>query len=319
VIEYRYQVDDRAYAGSRYQFSRGLTNTFRGKSAIVARLRPGTRTACWVDPANPAEAVIDRGLTADLWIGLVPLLFIVIGAGGIYFMAGGRAPRGLTSDRATKQGPGFTKAVSGAGPAALRPRTGRLAKLAGLTVVMLFWNGILSVFLDQLLAPSSRGFPWFLLIFLVPFVLVGILLIALVIGQALRLSNPRPNVTVNKAIVALGDELRVDWTLDGRVARLARFSIALEGREEATYSRGTDKVTDTNVFETMELANQIPPGIARAGSARVKIPADTMHSFTAAHNKVVWALRVRGEVPNLPDSDDNLRAALSELYDRWSQ
>ena len=123
----------------------------------------------------------------------------------------------------------------------------------------------------------------------------------LVEGLAL---NPRPIVTVSKSIVALGDELRVDWSMEGRLERLTRFSITLEGREEATYSRGTDRTTDTNIFATIPLAILIPPNIAGAGSEKVSIPADTMHSFDATHNKVVWVLRVRGELPNWPNSDE---------------
>ena len=122
--------------------------------------------------------------------------------------------------------------------------------------------------------------------------------------QALQLSNPRPIVTVSNAIVALGTELRVNWSIEGRVQRLARWSLTLEGREEATYTRGTDTTTDTMVFATIPLADQRPPEIARAGSASVTIPAGTMHSFEAAHNKVVWLIRVHGEVRNWPDSDD---------------
>ena len=145
---------------------------------------------------------------------------------------------------------------------------------------------------------------WFVALFLIPFVLVGIGLVGFVIYQALQLANPRPTVTVNKPIVTLGDELRVDWSMDGRVEKLTRFSITLEAREEATYTRGTDRTTETHVFTTITLANHVPPEITRAGSAKVRIPADTMHSFDATHNKVVWVLRVRGELPKWPNSDE---------------
>jgi hypothetical protein len=88
------------------------------------------------------------------------------------------------------------------------------------------------------------------------------------------------------------------------VKKLTRFTITLEAREEATYARGTDRTTDTNVFATITLANQIAPNIAVSGSEKARIPADTMHSFDATHNKVVWVIRVRGDVPNWPNSDD---------------
>jgi hypothetical protein len=195
--------------------------------------------------------------------------------------------------------------VPGAESATLRPRHRRGAKLAGFIAVALFWNGILLLFLNDILSVARReSFPWFLALFLVPFVVVGVGLVVLAVRQALQLSNPRPIVTVNKPIVALGDELRVDWSMKGRVGKLSRFSIALEAREEATYMRGTDRKTDTNIFATIPLANQTPPQIAGAGSASVKIPADTMHSFDATYNKIVWVVRVRGEVPSWPDSDD---------------
>jgi hypothetical protein len=305
-VTYRYFVDDRGLVGNRYQFMDWSTSGSRGKAAIVGRLRPGTRTECWLNPANPGDAVIERGLTADLWFGLIPLVFISIGGAGMYFAAFGR---GRSSDpmsaRSTTRSATFTKAIHGAEPATLRPRMRRGVLLAVLIIFALFWNGMLSLFLKNLLPFSGRGtFHWLLGLFLVPFILAGIGLVALAIHQALQLANPRPKVTVSTSIVRLGDELRVDWSLEGRVKKLTRFNIRLEASEQATYARGTDRTTDTNVFATITLANQIAPNIAVAGSAKARIPADTMHSFDATHNKVVWVIRVRGEVPNWPDSDD---------------
>ena len=305
-VTYRYFVDDRGLVGNRYQFMDWSTSGTRGKAAIVARLRPGTRTGCWVNPANPGDAVIERGPTADLWFGLIPQVFISIGGAGMYAVAFGR---GRLSDpmsaRSTTRRATFTKAVHGAESATLRPRTSRGTLLAVLFIFTLIWNGMLSLFLKSLLPLSGRGaFHWLFALFLVPFILVGIGFVALTIHQALQLANPRPTVTVSKSIVTLGDELRVDWSLAGRVKKLTRFTITLEAREEATYLRGTDRTTDTNVFAAIALANQLPPNIAPAGSATARIPADTMHSFDATHNKVVWVIRVRSEVPNWPNSDD---------------
>jgi hypothetical protein len=45
----------------------------------------------------------------------------------------------------------------------------------------------------------------------------------------------------------------------------------------------------------------VPPN---GGSARVTIPERTMHSFAAPHNKIVWVLRVLGDIPSWPDSED---------------
>jgi len=305
AVTYRYFVDDRPHVGQRYQFTTMSTSGYRGKAAIVARLRPGTLTDCWVNPADPGDAVIERGPTADLWFGLIPLVFVIVGGAGMYAGVAGRGRFSeLSSSKSTTTGATYKRTVHGAGSAALRPKYGRGLQVAGWVVVALFWNGIVALFLYDLFPSRRGGLTWFFALFLIPFVLIGIGLIAAAIYQALKLTNPRPNVTVDKAIVALGSVLRVDWSIEGRVERLAHLSITLEGREEATYTRGTDTTTDKRVFAAIPLADLRPPEMARAGSANVTIPAGTMHSFEASHNKIVWLIRVHGEVISWPDSDD---------------
>ena len=52
---------------------------------LVQKYPPGLSSFCYVNPGNPGEAVLERD---SLLIGLVllfPLIFVVIGAGGIYF------------------------------------------------------------------------------------------------------------------------------------------------------------------------------------------------------------------------------------------
>ena len=40
------------------------------------------------------------------------------------------------------------------------------------------------------------------------------------------------------------------------------------------------------------------------------IPADTMHSFAAPHNRIVWTLKVRGEIGGWPDVDEDFDLAV---------
>jgi hypothetical protein len=303
AVRYRYEVDGRSYVGDRYKFMAGSSSGRRGKAAIVSRLAPGTSAECWVDPAHPAESVIERGPTADLWFGLIPLVFMVVGGAGIWAMAVGKTPTALSA-RANTNSVTFSPRSRRAEPTILRPKLGRKATFVGLTLAALFWNGVVSVFIADIASKGLNGFNVVLSLFLLPFVAVGLLLIGLVARQGMKLVNPIPILTVNTPTVALGDELKVTWAIDGRVEKLTRLSIDLVGREEATYRRGTDTVTDTEEFVALRVAEQLPPEITPAGSARVTVPADTMHSFTASNNKVNWILRVRGEIPSWPDSED---------------
>jgi Protein of unknown function (DUF3592) len=309
-VTYRYFVDDRGYVGDRYQFIKMSSSGYRGKAAIVARLRPRTRTDCWVNPANPRDAVIERGPTADLWYALLPLIFVVVGGAGIGVAALGRGrfsgPMPAAPATPTTRGPTYSKAVHGDGPAALRPGLNRGTQLAIVVGIALLWNGFIYMGLRDLFLSFSRQetISWFAL-FLVPFILAGIGLLGAAIYKTLQLFNPRPNLTVSNSTVALGEELLVNWSMEGRIGKLTRFSITVEGSETATYTRGTRTASSTSVFATIPLANQIPPGITATGGAKARIPADTMHSFNASHNKVFWVVRVRGEMPNWPDIHDD--------------
>jgi len=42
----------------------------------------------------------------------------------------------------------------------------------------------------------------------------------------------------------------------------------------------------------------------RAGHRQIQIPADFMHSFDAPHNKILWSLHLKGEIPRWPDLDE---------------
>ena len=64
-VTYEYGFRGHQYRASRYNFSIGATAGTLGKKRIVRRLPPGTKTVCYVNPQDPGDAVIDRGLTWD--------------------------------------------------------------------------------------------------------------------------------------------------------------------------------------------------------------------------------------------------------------
>ena len=80
VVTYQYDFAGRNYHSSRYSFSPSSASAgYRGKKRIAERLVSGTKTFCYVDPDNPDEAVIERGVTWDM---------VAWGAFAIIFLAG---------------------------------------------------------------------------------------------------------------------------------------------------------------------------------------------------------------------------------------
>lgn len=74
-VEYEYVVAQTTYVSSRYKFLFGFTSW---RKVLPAGLVSGARIKCFVDPVDPNSAVIERGMTFDMFFGLVPLLFFVL-------------------------------------------------------------------------------------------------------------------------------------------------------------------------------------------------------------------------------------------------
>lgn len=313
-ILYRYEIDGRVYRSNRYNFfAYGSSSGRSGKSDIVRKYPRGAERRCLVDPDDPYSAVLDRGLSLWALLMLIPVVLLAIGFGGLYAMARSASRK---RDRSRGIGERRTGDVDAdaheldwlpdcdydAGPVRLKPTLGRFGKLVGVVFFATFWNGIVSIFVYQAVQSHLRGNPeWFLTIFMVPFVLVGLVAIGAVVHQLLALLNPRVELTVSSATVTPGEQLEIAWDLVGRVSKVKMLRITFEGREEATYTRGTNTVTDKNTFATFNIVDTDDSNTIDTGRALLTLPRGAIHSFEASNNKIIWSIKVRGEIRYWPD------------------
>jgi hypothetical protein len=303
-LSYEYFVEDQRYVSTRYKFMTSSSSGYDSKAEIVQRLAPGTKTVCYVDKRNPAEAVIERGFTSDIFLAFIPMIFAVIGGGGIYgvfFYKGKpktvRPNAGMPAAAVTGPTPGRTT---------LKASTSPGVRLGCSIIFALFWNGILSFFVADVISGWSNGKgDGCSTVFMIPFVLIGVGLFVLVLYCFLAMFNPRPTVTVSASSAALGEMVELEWEMSGNVDRIKVFTVLFEGREEATYRRGTTTSTDKSVFETIELAKITEPRDMRRGKVKVVIPMDTMHTFKSGNNKILWHFQVKGDIPKWPDVDES--------------
>jgi hypothetical protein len=77
---YRYEVGGRQYVGRRDRFFESSAGQATNQ-AIVDRFREGATVPCFVDPRQPEQVVLDRGVGLEVAWGLVPLLTLAIGMG----------------------------------------------------------------------------------------------------------------------------------------------------------------------------------------------------------------------------------------------
>jgi len=319
AISYRYEFNGRTYESDRYDGLKFSSSGRSGKVKLAGRYPVGAQRTCYVNPANPSEAVLYRGLTWNYLFALIPMIFIFIGGGGILGSFGvfgkGRAG-GLTSGRVSKGRAGGLlsrrvskgrMAVPGAvqAPMVLKAQSSKVGRLIASVLVCSFWNGIVGVFVYQLFfGHAPHGFQWFLALFLTPFVLIGLGMIAWVVHSILALANPVPQLRVEPGTPKLGETAHVQWRFRGNVGRISHLVIHIEAREEATYTVGTDTRTDKQVFHSEVLVDIRDLREMARGSVDVVIPANLMHSFESRHNKVVWELIVEGDIARWPDVKD---------------
>ena len=137
---------------------------------------------------------------------------------------------------------------------------------------------------------------------MVPFVLVGLAVAAAVGYHFLAFFTPRPEVALSSAL-SLGGSAALEWRFRGRVEMLKRLRIALVGKEWVSHSGQKGSSIDSHVFRRVELLDLAAP--PDQGFLSVTVPAGTMHSFAGENNKIVWSIKVEGEIPIWPDLDQD--------------
>jgi hypothetical protein len=313
-IQYDYVFAGRNYHSDRYHFMGRFSSSGRSsKQKVVDHYAVGQPAVCYVDPDHPDQAVLNRGFTLDMLWGLFPLPFLLIGSGGLLYTAGvfgkkSTEPAG-GGDFRSGRGAGVLAASGGwsAGessdaPVVLKPDVSPRAKLLGFLLIALFWNGITSIFVYHAVQSFMRGNPqWGLALFISPFVLIGCVLVLGVVHSFVALFNPRPTLLLGRPQIPLGGSERLTWRFSGNTSSIRHLRITLSGQERATYRRGTDTIRDDETFFERVLFESRDPFDIAEGETEIQIPADSMHSFSADNNAIVWSIQLLGEITLRPD------------------
>jgi hypothetical protein len=320
---YRYEVGGRQYTANRYNFLPG-SNSDSTVPAVVARHSPGTRFECYVDPGDPSRAVINR--TPTIWYCFGFPFFIMFAgipsAVGVAMLYSSRrereAERALAGAQVHGVGDGrFAHApgVGDAAPIVLKPSSSPLSKLVITTLVCLACNAVLCVFtyFEYLLFVRGDSIVWVLAAIILAPQIMGVGLLVAVPYQILALANPRPIITLSRGSALLGGSVSFTWELSGAAHRVTGLQMTLRGREEATYVKGTYSNTDTHVFFSETIVGTSHAASIARGSGAIRIPGDSMHTFTARHNKVIWTLHVVGVIARWPNMDEDFEITVRPI------
>jgi hypothetical protein len=326
-ILYEYEYGGRTWRSNRYDFMGGSSSGRARKQAVVDRHPPGAETTCHVRPDEPETAVLVRGFTPVMLVGLVPLVFMLVGLAGMIATlrkrlgAGGGRPEYRSSPGVHAYDPrslGNGYRPGGDLRSSPAPRDGGLAltpkslwlKAFGLLLATAFWNGIVGIFVYFAVDGWRRGRPeWFMMVFLIPFVGIGLLLVVGWVQAVLAALNPRPRLCLAGPLRP-GTKVGLDWEFRGWAGRIREMAIILEGWESALKESGDSSSWMTSCFCRLVVARAHGPGI-RHGQATVAVPAEAMSSWTAARSKVEWRFRCRGRIGLWPNIDVEFPVAMA--------
>ncbi|MFQ5528628.1 MAG: DUF3592 domain-containing protein, partial [Thermoanaerobaculia bacterium] len=318
-VLFGYEIEGREYRANRYQFMGGSSSGYERRAKIVEALPAGTTTVCYVNPDDPFEAVIERGFTGDYLFGLVPLLFTLIGLGGLAFAV--KALRSAKKDASLSSWPAATSPgvapafswesrgptdAASAGPLALEPTMGPVGKLGCTILAALFWNGFISIFVWQIVQSWRAGNPeWFVIIILTPFVLVGLLLLIGIPFSILALANPRPRVQLTPGALRAGESAQLEWAFRGAASRIRRLEISLAATETKTRQDASSvsiegRPLDTPGITILERGRELP---LEYGGVSFTLPSDTPPS-SQGDVSIRWKLKLHGDIAYWPDVNE---------------
>ena len=308
-ILYTYKVNNKKYKSDRYDFVGGSSSGYQSKKEIVNRYPRGKKTKCYINPDNPAESVISKEYPTDMLLfAIIPLIFILVGLIGVIGSIVSIIKRkrkyedSENSDYSKSINSNQTDYTSNPTTLTAKNQLSPLASIAGITLFSLIWNGIISIFIYQVYQGFKRGNPdWFLTIFMIPFILVGILTILAIFYTILKVSNPKVSIEVSPSELFPGSKVNIKWTLSGSFSRIHSLEIYIEGEEMASYNSGENSASATNIFERIKIFSTDYTLEMEYGSAQFTIPTTTMHSFESPHNSIKWSLIVFGKIKRWPN------------------
>lgn len=96
-VVYAYEVAGKTYQGNRYGLVQSwhsrITERKRIEADLVTRYPPGSRATCYVNPDNPAEAILHRHLNpVGFWYAPLALILTMLGAWGLQQRRGHQRP-----------------------------------------------------------------------------------------------------------------------------------------------------------------------------------------------------------------------------------
>lgn len=285
-IAYRYKVDGEEYLGDRYSFMGGSSSGRESKAEIVRQYPTGYQFNVFVDPANPADSVIQRELGSTKFLGLIPSVFFLVGV--MILVAGVRARKPKLDPAQARE---HVVALKGSSP---------IGKAVGITLFAIIWNtAVFFIFKSD--AP---------IIFHILFGGVGLIVIGASIHSILAIFNPHPKVEITPGDIHPGTSVAMRWRTTGRADRIGKLTVSLHCLRITTETHRSGGKTRTTTVKTPVLTQELLQTDSSheitQGTLQFRIPDNQPPSKPGNHGGIRWQLTFHGDIPRWPDLKEDL-------------
>ena len=310
-IVYTYTHDGRDYRGDRYIFQGGSSSGYDRKAAVVAEYPEGSERVCYVNPDEPGESVLSVDFNLAYLLGLFGMPFMLFGLAVVLISRWQQSGTSI-SGRGTKHEDIGVENTYRSGDLALEGTSNSRVGCVFIFVFTAIWNGItVTAFFSMVFGDGNEG--WFPILFLVPFLLVGVGTMVLFVYFFLSMFNPRPELVLSPGYLALGGTAELQWSFRGNPSRISKLTLTLVGEQKASYRRGTSTVTDESTFQKQVLVETEVTREMLSGRVQIAIPEFSAPTFSASNNKIVWSIKVHGDIKRWPDVNEEFEIPVSPL------
>jgi hypothetical protein len=126
----------------------------------------------------------------------------------------------------------------------------------------------------------------------------------LITHQILRCFNPMPVLVLSEQNIYSGSEIEVSWMFRGSTRSIYHLKLQLFGTENVSYGHGSSRRTEFSAFYSKVVFETEAPDQIAKGFCMVKIPDESMHSFTSSDNEIRWEIVVRGSTRTRVDVNE---------------
>ena len=314
-VAYRYEVDGVEHRSDQFSFISMSSSCYSCARKIVKDHPKGSTVRVYFNPDQTTKSVLDRNWRWSYLFGFLPAIFALIGGIGLYDSV-------KKSSLTREAGPLLASNVQIAAWAGSLPRVRRdsrtglynlapahssRTKFIVILFFTLFWNGIIAmVAADGSSGFSLNVFALFGTLFLIPFVGIGLGLIALTIYLFFGIWSPSVSVLMPDLTLLPDRNYSCKWHVDGSYRKIRALEIHLKAEEKIYYNSGDDRSSrDRTVFKQSLYKTTQQLNVQR-GEFELSIPKGAMHTLDTNDTKYIWSILITADVAGLPDVKEEI-------------